>query len=192
MQDSASQAVTFAADALQRRTLALYDSQDLRVLELGSGCGIVTIMLALQRPDWDITGIEIQAQLNELSRNNAAQCPVRISFEHRDLRQYTAAVGYDLIISNPPWIKAGCGIASPNASRSASKMELHCTVYDVCECIGRNLTPNGQALLIYPRPRDNDVRNATDKSFLDIIGTFVPAETDKYIIYQICKRGYHQ
>lgn len=189
LQDAASQAVSFAADALQKQALALFDEHPRRVLELGSGCGIVSLMLALQRPLWDITGIEIQPHLHELSLQNTMRCNISTEFLLADLKLYADAASFDLIIANPPWMKAGSGMPSPDAARNISRVEIQCTVSDVCSCISRNLGAVGQALIIYPAHRDQDVREVADKSLLDIIGTFVPAETNKYIIYRMMKRG---
>lgn len=126
------------------------------VLELGSGSGVLSIMLALQRPDLAITGIEIQKELCAISCHNASGLQLSIAFLHQDLRTYTAPRPFQLIFANPPWQVLGKGIISPNPLRAASRSETSCTMSDVFACLSRNLASDGQAILLYPPSRASE------------------------------------
>ena len=73
------------------------------LLDIGSGTGLVALMLA-QRCSGEITGIEIDKEAVEQSRENVAASPwkERIEILWQDVRQYTPNDLYDTIVSNPP------------------------------------------------------------------------------------------
>lgn len=189
MQDRRSQPVSQAAFDLQSAALELPFAQPPRVLDLGSGCGIVGIMLALQRPEWQVEGLEIQPGLHELALSNASLCGVSICFRQSDLRGFTSSQPYDLILANPPWQKSGSGRLSPHQSRNLSRFELLCTLSDVLDCLNRNLTPQGTALLIYPKCRLADIRAAVTKTLLDIISLFPASGSQEHVICRLRLKG---
>ena len=188
MQDTASQRVSHAAAALQEKVISLFPDIPLRVLELGSGCGIISIMLALQRPSWQISGIEIQSRLVQLARQNAASSGTMIDFIHHDLRAFSSS-GYDLIVANPPFRRSGTGRPNPDPSLQISRDDALCTPSDVTACVRRNLARTGSALLIYPSQRQADLEDACGKSLLDIIATCPSSGTNKYLIFLIKHKG---
>ncbi|MBW6513309.1 MAG: methyltransferase [Candidatus Syntrophosphaera sp.] len=189
LQDAASQAVSHASDSLRKAALALRDEQQLRVLELGSGCGIVSIMLALARPGWEIEALEIQPELHALACENASRLGLQIQFLLSDLRQYSSDEPYSLIVSNPPWQKTGSGRYSPLQSRNVSRFELECALQDVLDCVRRNLAPEGDALLLYPASRAEDIRVAAAKTLLDIISLSPAAGLKRHLICHIRHKG---
>jgi len=188
-QDRSAQGVSQAAVALQEAALQLFPETLLRVLELGSGCGIVCIMLALRRPAWKISGIEIQPHLAKLARGNASLCALDIFFRQDDIRTFEAKEKFGLILSNPPWLKAGSGIPSKDPAREISRRELLCTLEDIAECVQRNLSPEGSALLLYPSVRLPELNTAVEKSLLDIIDTLPAAGLKEHMICHIRHKG---
>ncbi|MDP3114979.1 MAG: methyltransferase [Candidatus Cloacimonadaceae bacterium] len=188
-QDKDAQAVSSVAAALQSAVIQGCDESPRRVLEFGSGCGIVSIMLALQRPLWQITGIEIQTPLHKLALQNAARCEVSVSLINSDIRTFTADEKADLIVSNPPWQKSGSGILSPFDSKNISRFEIRCTMEELLESVKRNLHPSGSAYLIYPRDREKDLQITANKTFLDINDSLAAADLKNHIICHIRHKG---
>lgn len=178
-----------AAAALQTAVLELGSEGPLRVLELGSGCGIVSLMLALQRPIWQIDALEIQPKLHELALQNALLCKVEPHFILGDLRTFRAAEAYDLVVSNPPWQKQGSGIPSQYPARNISRSEILCTLQDLLDCLKRNLADAGEAVLIYPVQREQELRTSAAKSLLDIIPAPAVADLKEHKIYRIRHKG---
>ena len=188
-QERRSQGVSQVAAALQAAALEACPEEDARVLELGSGCGIVSIMLALQRPRWQIDALEIQPKLHQLAVDNASLCGVEVAFQLADLRDFQAEQAYQLIISNPPWRKRGSGLPSPHPSREASRSELFCNMADVLACVKRNLSPAGAALLVYPASRERELAATAQNTLLDIISALAVTGHKEHTIYRFSHKG---
>lgn len=75
-----------------------------RVIDLGTGSGILPISLKLARPDWEIVGADISAAALTVAQKNAALHQVDINWLALDMLQDNLADQFDLIISNPPYI----------------------------------------------------------------------------------------
>lgn len=152
----------------------------MRVLELGCGSGIVSIMCALARPQWQITAIDIQGHLICLAEANAQSCNVQIDFQAQDLKQHRGE--YDLIIANPPWQKLGSGIMSPSKARNLSRFELACSLQDFTRSIRLCMAPSGSALLIYPESRSQELVHSLNNTSLDIKQQYKHSGKNTYVI----------
>src|SRR5690606_34058349 len=76
-----------------------------RVLDLGTGSGIVAISIALARPDAQVTATDLSAAALEVAEQNAQALGASLQFLHGNW--YDSLLGssrYDLIVSNPPYI----------------------------------------------------------------------------------------
>ncbi len=78
-----------------------------RILDLGTGSGIVAISLALERPDATVTAIDLSADALAIARNNAGRLGAPIEFRQGDWFGPLAGVYFDLIVSNPPYVAEG-------------------------------------------------------------------------------------
>lgn len=161
-----------------------------RLLELGSGCGIISIMLKHNRPSWQVTGIDIQNQLVELSLKNSNRCNLQIDFLHNDLRDFANSLPYDLIICNPPYFKTTEGRISPIKERAIARHEVMCTLEDVVLAIQRNLSDSGNAYLLYPQNREEELKDKTSSldMELDRIAEVSLIKKTEVIIYRIKKK----
>lgn len=75
-----------------------------RVLDIGSGSGIIAIMLAKSFPQAQLTAIDISQEALEIAQENAQTQQVKINFLQSDLFNQIHEEKFDLIISNPPYI----------------------------------------------------------------------------------------
>ena len=184
-QAAGAQPVSAAADRLQAAAIEHFPHSSMRVLDLGCGSGIIAIMLALQRPSWQLWGVDIQKHLVELAKQNAQSYGLQIQLSCQDLKDYHDPEGFDLIVSNPPWLGKNSGIPSAQITREYSRRELLCEMRDVVACLSRNLKVQAQALLLYPPERWQQLSELCDQYMLDISSTLACAETNKYKIYHI-------
>ncbi len=183
--------VTGAADILHKTILEYTQTNYLSGLELGCGNGIISLLLATQRGGWWLTGIDIQTELVNLAKENNQRLALNCRFCVRDLRDFQVVFPQDyyrLIYSNPPWVKLGCGLVSPDAGRSISRQELTCTMQDVLSCIRWTLHPLGTAWVVYPSSRKEELRDQIELTGLKLQHFIVSASSGKYIIAAMGKK----
>ena len=129
-----------------------------RVVDLGTGCGVVPLLLATQHAIDHITGVEIQESLVSMARRNVLinELSHLITIVHTDLKKMnTAMVGgsVDLVVSNPPYGKLRSGRLNPNEHKAIARHELLANVGDVVRTAAQLLSQKGRLALIYPARR---------------------------------------
>ena len=129
-----------------------------RVVDLGTGCGVVPLLLATQHAIDHITGVEIQESLVSMARRNVLinELSHLITIVHTDLKKMnTAMVGgsVDLVVSNPPYGKLRSGRLNPNEHKAIARHELLANVGDVVRAAAQLLSQKGRLVLIYPARR---------------------------------------
>jgi tRNA1Val (adenine37-N6)-methyltransferase len=135
------------------------------VMDIGCGCGIISLILAARHPGIRVTGIEIQKPLADLAEKNAAtnRLKSRVEILHRDVRTLTRAdISHpvDRVVSNPPYRKTGAGRLSPDAGRALARHELTLDIPSLAAAADEFLTPGGHLHLILPAPRIQDLISA--------------------------------
>jgi tRNA1Val (adenine37-N6)-methyltransferase len=128
------------------------------VVDLGSGCGIIALILAYRHPLIRIHGIEIQSELADLAGenvlDNAMQERVHIhcmDLKSMDMRRIP--VPFDLAISNPPYRKSDSGRINPDPQRAVARHELETTLADWIAAAGALLKKGGRFITVYTAER---------------------------------------
>ncbi len=96
--------------------------------DLGTGCGVIPLILARMAAGTRFVGIEHQQALAELAGRNAALNSLsdRITIAHNDILEIKSQLpdsSFDLVVSNPPYRKRGSGRISPVAGRDGARHE---------------------------------------------------------------------
>jgi len=138
-------------------------------LEIGTGSGVISLLLSL-KPFRKITAIEIQAGLAGLARRNVELNGLggRIEVVEADLRTFEPGRTFDLIFSNPPYIRKAAGFLGASAEKSAAKHELHGTIGEILAKTAGWLAPEGRASFVYPEKRREDFLRAAGESGLAV------------------------
>ena len=136
-------------------------------LEIGTGSGIIALLLSV-KPIRRIVAIEVQPGLADLARRNVELNGLngRIEVVEADLRAYEPGRTFDLVFSNPPYIRGGTGFLSASAEKSAAKHELRGTIRDILGKTAAWLAPGGRACFVYPEKRRRDFLAAADEAGL--------------------------
>ena len=129
-----------------------------RLLDLGTGCGIIPLILAYRNPQITVIGIEIQDELADLAISNikANHMRHRITVLHLDMRNLKPAMidgPVDVVVCNPPYRSPNSGRLNPDAQRAIARHELKVSLIDVLETARRVLRTAGRFLTIYPAQR---------------------------------------
>lgn len=131
------------------------------VLELGTGNGVISLLLSL-KPFKKITALEIQEPLANLAKRNVIlnRLEDKINVLQLDLRQFHSKKKFDVIFSNPPYIKKKRGQLSPLLEKSIAKHELKCDIFEAMKKTVELLKKRGRAYFIFPASREEDFRAA--------------------------------
>lgn len=127
------------------------------VVDLGTGCGIIPLLLCARRPGIHVTGIEIQSDLADMAQRSVAinKLESRINIICGDLKEARRFVphGVDAVVCNPPYEKADAGRDGGSAHVSIAKREIACTLEDVVGAAARLLRTGGRMFMIYRTER---------------------------------------
>jgi release factor glutamine methyltransferase len=80
-------------------------TKQLRVLDVGTGSGCIAVSLKKMNPLFAVDAMDISADALVVAAENAASNEVGVNFIAHDIKSYESKVKYDLIVSNPPYIK---------------------------------------------------------------------------------------
>ena len=147
----------FSIDAVLLAGLTNVRPRD-RVVDLGSGCGIIPLLLAFQQPVAHITGIEIQDSLVSMAKRNVIinEFSHMIEIVQADLRKVDVAMvdgRVSLVVSNPPYGKLRSGRLNPDSEKAIARHELLANLGDVIRTAAQLLQNKGRLALIYPARR---------------------------------------
>ena len=128
-----------------------------RIVDFGTGCGIIPVLLCAKRKDISVTGIEIQPQLADMAKRSIALNGLeeRVHIVCGDLKNAgdLEPYGVDVVTVNPPYEKQGAGKENANPYINIAKRELKCTLEDVVSAASRILRTGGRLYLIYRTER---------------------------------------
>ena len=105
--DERAHIARFDTEFLVDKTVKLASKLGLKsptILEIGTGTGCISIALAKLIPGADVLAIDINKEAIELAKENAQLNNVNITFVHQDIMKVETISGYDIVISNPPYI----------------------------------------------------------------------------------------
>ncbi len=133
-----------------------------KVLDLGTGCGIISLIMACRRSDLRIYAVEVQTELADLAATNVNQNQLEdhIDVLCTDMKLLTPQMTSgpcDLIVSNPPYHRPGSGRINPDAQRAVARHEIKASLLDVLQTTRRMLRPAGRFVTIYPAERTTDI-----------------------------------
>jgi tRNA1Val (adenine37-N6)-methyltransferase len=132
--------------------------KDFKILDLGSGCGIVSILLAKAWPNSQIVGIDIQPDLIKFAKQNLQKNKFlkNIKFILGDIREisnYFFKEEFGIVITNPPYHKIGSGRINPNPGKASARHEIIGGLKEFIHAGFKVLKPKGSFYIIYTAKR---------------------------------------
>ncbi|MDW7712476.1 MAG: methyltransferase domain-containing protein [Deferrisomatales bacterium] len=129
-----------------------------RAMDLGCGCGAVSLCLIALGGAREVVGIDVQDAMVDRALRSARwnRWQEKASFRVADLRtvrEHFTPQSFDRVVSNPPYRPLGAGRVSPDASAALSRHEVSCSFPDVAGAAAYLLGPGGEFCAVYPATR---------------------------------------
>ena len=120
-----------------------------RAIDLGTGTGIIPILLCAKTEGEHFTGLEIQPEVAEMAARSVQMNEIedRVDIVTGDIKEITGQ--YDVVTSNPPYMKTQHGLTNPDDTKAVSRHEVCCTLADVCRAAGRLLNSGGRFYMVH-------------------------------------------
>lgn len=158
----------FSIDSVLLAGLTRVEESD-RVIDLGTGCGVIPLILTHRQRGASYVGLEIQPELLLLARKNIelnglTDCIKVLQMDYREAHNHFTPESFDLLISNPPYRQAHTGRINPNRQRAIARHELSGSAAEVYAA-GKFLLPMGGRLaVIYPAGRMSSLLRVAQES----------------------------
>ena len=137
-----------------------------RVLDVGCGSGVIALMLAQRFPQAHVTGVELDAEAALQARENVLASPWadRLEVVQEDFCNYHPAMGFDLIVSNPPYFIDA--LRPPMEERSLARHAAGLNYETLFRRSGELLTAHGRVCVILPTEVERMAVDAAAKNGL--------------------------
>ena len=125
-----------------------------KVLDLGTGTGIIPILLSAKTQAAHLTGLEIQEESVDMARRSVAinGLEEKITIVQGDIKEagkLLGAASFDVVTCNPPYMIGQHGLVNPQAPKAIARHELLCTLEDVVAQTAKLLKPGGNFFMVH-------------------------------------------
>ncbi len=127
-------------------------------MDLGTGSGIIPIILATKVKSTEIWGVEIQEELAEMAKKNIEMNHLQgrvhiVKGDARDLADRMQSEAFDIVLTNPPYRKIRSGRLNPQREKAIARHEIKGSLSDMAKIAFRLLRPKASFYLVYPALR---------------------------------------
>ena len=142
----------FGMDAVLLSGFA-YAKKGHRVIDLGTGTGILPLLLWAKTEGEHFTGLEIQEESADMARrsvtgNNIANIEI-VDGDIKSADKLFKRQSFDVVTSNPPYMINEHGVANPQAPKQIARHEILCTLEDVVKAAAYLLKSNGKFFMVH-------------------------------------------
>ena len=136
-----------------------------KCIDLGTGTGIIPILLSAKTEGSHFTGLEIQPEVADMAKRSVLlnDLTERVEILEGDIRTAVAAGGeaaaptgaqfpagsFDVVTSNPPYMKTSHGLSNPGETKAISRHEVCCDLKDVCRAAAGLLRSGGRFYMVH-------------------------------------------
>lgn len=125
-----------------------------QILDLGTGTGIIPLLLAAKTKAAHLSALEIQPESADMARRSVALNGLekKIAIIEGDIKEADklfGAASFDVITCNPPYMIGRHGLQNPDAPKAIARHEILCTLEDVIRVTARLLKPGGNFFMVH-------------------------------------------
>lgn len=125
-----------------------------RALDLGTGTGIIPLLLSAKTKGEHFTGLEIQTEIMKMAQRSVALNGLekKIDIIQGDIKEASrifGAASFDVVTSNPPYMNDAHGLKNPGDVKAISRHEVLCTLEDVVREGTKALKPGGRFYMVH-------------------------------------------
>ena len=163
-----------------------------RALDLCTGSGIIPLLISAKTGFSYIMGMEIQEDIANMAMRSVEMNSLNdkieiIRCDIKEAAKYTDAASFDMVTVNPPYFKAGHGIANPSDTKTVSRHEVACTLQDVLLVSSMALRDGGYFFMVHKPQRLADIifemRNAgIEPKALKVVQAHIDSEPSMILI----------
>lgn len=151
-----SEIFCFGMDAVLLATFANVNEGD-RVLDLGTGNGVIPILMEAKTKGKHFTGLEIQEINVDMARRSVELNGIgeKVDIVHGDIKEASGIFGgasFDVVTSNPPYMNQNHGLVNPESHKAIARHELLCTLDDVIREASKVMKDKGRFFMVH-RPQ---------------------------------------
>ncbi len=152
----------FGIDSILLSDYAKKIRNDCTVIDIGTGTGIIALLLAKKTKLKKIYGIEIQEEVANMAKRSVDLNGLndKIEIVNEDINNIFSILEknkYDVIVTNPPYKKAETGVKSLDRKQLISRHEVKCTLEDVIEKSSKLLKDKGEFYMVHRAERLVDI-----------------------------------
>ena len=125
-----------------------------RALDLGTGTGIIPLLLSAKTKGDHFTGLEIQTEIMKMAQRSVALNGLekKIDIIQGDIKEASrifGAASFDVVTANPPYMNDAHGLKNPGDVKAISRHEVLCTLEDVVREGTKALKPGGRFYMVH-------------------------------------------
>lgn len=141
----------YSIDALLLAGFVKGKKEQIKILDIGTGSGIITLLISKRFPDWEFSAVEIQQDLYEIANDNFQLHKLEVGLFYCDYRVLEGQDSYDIIVSNPPFFNHGH--QPSNQQTAIARHELFGDMDSLIQKAKKLLKAGGYFYVIYPANR---------------------------------------
>lgn len=125
-----------------------------KILDLGTGTGIIPILMEAKSEAAHLTGLEIQEESADMARRSVIlnHLEDKIDIVTGDIKEADtlfASASFDVITCNPPYMIGNHGLVNPEGPKAIARHEILCTLEDVIKNTAKLLKPRGRFYMVH-------------------------------------------
>ena len=133
-----------------------------KVLDLGTGTGIIPILLKAKTQGKHFTGLEIQKECAEMASrsvkyNHLEEDVEIVQGDIKEAADIFGAASFDVVTTNPPYMSESHGLTNPTGHKAIARHELKCTLEDVLKASAKLLKPGGHFFMVHRPSRLGEI-----------------------------------